>query len=101
MKTMRRVGSELIQERKKHFMEDEKSAFTGDSEDWHHKDLLSALLKANMDSSIPESQRMTDEEVLSRKSTVCVCNGLRKALYLSFWFLEIPTFLVAGHETSR
>ncbi|KLO16841.1 cytochrome P450 [Schizopora paradoxa] len=78
MKTMRRVGNELVQERKHHFLEKEKDAFTDDSEDLHHKDLLSALIKANMDPSIPESQRMTDEEVLS----------------------QIPTFLVAGHETS-
>lgn len=70
MKTMRRVGNELVQERKKHFLEKEKDAFSDDSADLHHKDLLSALIKANMDPSIPESQRMTDEEVLSRKSQV-------------------------------
>jgi len=77
MKTMRRVGAELIQERKKLFM-DEKSGPTVPSDGWQRKDLLSALVKANMDPDIPESQRMSDEDVLS----------------------QIPTFLVAGHETS-
>jgi len=77
MKTMRRVGTELIQERKKLFV-DEKGTLAEASDDWQCKDLLSALVKANLDPSIPESQRMNDEDVLS----------------------QIPTFLVAGHETS-
>lgn len=66
MKTMRRVGSELVQEHKKLFM-DEKGALAGLADDWKHKDLLSALVKANLDPSIPESQRMNDEDVLSRE----------------------------------
>ncbi|KLO13381.1 cytochrome P450 [Schizopora paradoxa] len=77
MRTMRRVGTKLIEERKKLFI-NEKGALAGASDDEQYKDLLSALVKANLDPSIPESQRMTDEEVLS----------------------QIPTFLVAGHETS-
>ncbi|KAJ7480948.1 cytochrome P450 [Mycena latifolia] len=42
------------------------------------RDLLSVLLKANLSSDIPDSQRLTDEEVLG----------------------QIPTFLIAGHETT-
>lgn len=72
MKTMRRVGTELIEERKKLFM-DEKGALIGASDGEHYKDLLSALLGANLDPSIPESQRMNDEDVLSREYQVrCV-----------------------------
>ena len=66
MRTMRRVGTELIEERKKLFV-DEKDPLAGASDDEQYKDLLSALVKANLDPSIPESQRMTDEEVLSRE----------------------------------
>ncbi|EJD01989.1 cytochrome P450 [Fomitiporia mediterranea MF3/22] len=42
------------------------------------RDLLSVLLRANMDTELPDSQRMTDEDVLA----------------------QVPTFLVAGHETT-
>jgi len=43
------------------------------------KDLLSLLLKANTSVDIPDSQRLSDEDVLA----------------------QVPTFLVAGHETTR
>ncbi|KAG6820051.1 hypothetical protein H0H93_006066 [Arthromyces matolae] len=42
------------------------------------RDLLSVLVNSNMATDIPEHQRMTDEDVLA----------------------QIPTFLVAGHETT-
>ncbi|KAJ6600470.1 cytochrome P450 [Mycena vulgaris] len=42
------------------------------------KDLLSVLLKANLSKDIPESQRLSDTEVVS----------------------QIPAFFVAGHETT-
>ncbi|CAK5270143.1 unnamed protein product, partial [Mycena citricolor] len=42
------------------------------------RDLLALLVKANMDKDIPESQRLSDEDVLA----------------------QVPTFLVAGHETT-
>ncbi|KAJ7088755.1 cytochrome P450 [Mycena belliarum] len=42
------------------------------------RDLLSVLLKANMSPDIPESQRMTDAEVIA----------------------QIPGFFIAGHETT-
>ncbi|KAJ7067692.1 cytochrome P450 [Mycena belliarum] len=42
------------------------------------RDLLSVLLKANMSTDIPESQRMTDAEVIA----------------------QIPAFFIAGHETT-
>ncbi|KAJ6456998.1 cytochrome P450 [Mycena vitilis] len=42
------------------------------------KDLLSVLLKANLDTNVPANQRLSDNEVVS----------------------QIPAFLVAGHETT-
>ncbi|KAL5514893.1 hypothetical protein ACEPAG_2209 [Sanghuangporus baumii] len=42
------------------------------------RDLLSVLVRANTDTDLPESQRMNDEDVLA----------------------QVPTFLVAGHETT-
>jgi len=42
------------------------------------RDLLSLLVKANMATDIPESQRLSDKDVIA----------------------QVPTFLVAGHETT-
>ncbi|KAJ7735832.1 cytochrome P450 [Mycena maculata] len=42
------------------------------------RDLLSVLLKANLSADVPENQRLTDQELVS----------------------QIPTFFVAGHETT-
>jgi len=47
-------------------------------EDFEDKDILSLLVRANMASDLPESSRMTDEEVLA----------------------QIPTFLFAGASTT-
>lgn len=66
-KTVARIGSELIQESK---------ATIEDSQG--KRDLLTLLLRANMKKDVPESQKLTDSEVLS----------------------QVPTFLVAGHETT-
>ena len=33
----------------------------------HDRDLLTLLIKANMNTDIPESQRLSDEDVLARK----------------------------------
>ncbi|KAK7438408.1 hypothetical protein VKT23_018021 [Stygiomarasmius scandens] len=70
-KIMDRIGAELVQEAKKSSQEEKDG--TGKS-----RDLLSLLMKANMNTNIPEDQRMSDEDVLA----------------------QIPTFFVAGHETT-
>ena len=71
---MRRIGSMLIAEKKAaiireqaerkalNLKEDENDA----SDNLRGRDLLTLLLKANMATDIPESQRLSDEDVLAR-----------------------------------
>lgn len=64
---MRQIGEDLLRVRKARIagdVYDEKQ----DGNAWG-KDLLSALVRANMDTELPESQRMVDEDVLARKFT--------------------------------
>ncbi|KZV83332.1 cytochrome P450, partial [Exidia glandulosa HHB12029] len=69
-KTMSRIGMELINEKKR--------AIRGGDSKSAGRDLLSLLIRANMDKDVPPHLRLTDEEVLG----------------------QVPTFLVAGHETT-
>lgn len=75
--TMRRIGMQLLQDRRREILgqdsfEDKKTV--EDEEDDYlaakGKDLLSALMRANMDEELPESQRIDDEDVLSRASRI-------------------------------
>lgn len=68
--TMARIGNQLLRESKA------QAAATGEKQS--NRDLLSLLVRANMSSDIPESQRMSDRDVLA----------------------QVPTFIVAGHETT-
>lgn len=43
------------------------------ADDVQGKDLLSLLIKANMASDLPEEKRMTENDVLFRKSWCCLC----------------------------
>jgi cytochrome P450 len=45
---------------------------------------------------IPEDQRLSDEEILARKSA----SSPRPISSTDLGLLEIPTFMVAGHETT-
>ena len=45
-----------------------------EKKDLADRDLLSLLIKANMATDIPESQRLTDEEVLARELPVLLGN---------------------------
>ncbi|KAJ7640464.1 cytochrome P450 [Mycena polygramma] len=70
--TMFRIGRQLLQESKNEMAEN------GTFEKGRSRDLLSLLVRANTAKDIPASQRLSDEEVLA----------------------QVPTFLVAGHETT-
>ncbi len=70
---MKRIGMRLIQEKKAAIIREraEKSeqgkSFNGiERRDLRSRDLLTLLIKANMASDIPESQRLSDEDVLAR-----------------------------------
>ncbi|KAJ6574465.1 cytochrome P450, partial [Mycena capillaripes] len=73
---MRRIGQRLLSESK------QKIADGSSADSIASRDLLSLLVRANTAKDIPEAQRLSDEDVLAHKHT------------------EVPTFLVAGHETT-
>jgi len=87
-KVMRRIGKQLIEEKKTAIraqMTSELDAKVSSEKGGvkrkdigQGRDLLTLLLKANIATDIPESQRLSDEDVLA----------------------QVPTFLVAGHETT-
>ncbi|KAI0672471.1 cytochrome P450 [Trametes maxima] len=77
---MRRIGSQLIAEKKAAILRESSAKKTTDigRRSVQGRDLLTLLIKANMATDIPDSQRLSDEDVLA----------------------QVPTFLVAGHETT-
>ena len=66
--TMQRIGMQLLQQKKAEIMREhsEKSTSALERKDVQGRDLLTLLIKANMASDVPDSQRLTDEEVLAR-----------------------------------
>ena len=93
---MTKIGKELLANAK-------SATLAGATEDGkieknslHGRDLLSLLVKANMATDIPESQKLSDKDVIARTCPPfdAMCTDL---LYST----EVPTFLVAGHETTR
>ncbi|KAF5344244.1 hypothetical protein D9758_012354 [Tetrapyrgos nigripes] len=63
-KTMTSIGRRILRE--------SKTSLTATGEkgnNWRARDLLSLLLRSNMDTNLPESQRMSDEDVVSRHET--------------------------------
>ncbi|KAJ7640602.1 cytochrome P450 [Mycena rosella] len=70
--TMMRIGRKLLADSKRDIAE------TGTFETGRARDLLNLLVRANTSKEIPEHQRLSDEDVLA----------------------QVPTFLVAGHETT-
>ncbi|PCH43025.1 cytochrome P450 [Wolfiporia cocos MD-104 SS10] len=77
-RVMRRIGMQLVAEKKAEVMNVTKTGINDEEKRLHGRDLLTLLIKANMDTEIPESQRLSDEDVLA----------------------QVPTFIVAGHETT-
>jgi hypothetical protein len=65
-------------------------------------DLLSLLIKSNIAADMPESMRMSDSEILSRKRFLFFYNlAFRLGVTVITFVLEVPRFILAGHETSR
>ncbi|KAF7304539.1 hypothetical protein HMN09_00856600 [Mycena chlorophos] len=71
-KKMKSIGQRLLEQSKREVVEN------GTFETGHGRDLLTLLVKANTSKEVPESQRLCDEDVIA----------------------QVPTFLVAGHETT-
>ena len=69
---MRRIGLQLIAEKKAAILAEKNSNGQNgvglERKDVRGRDLLTLLIKANMATDIPENQRLTDEEVLARES---------------------------------
>ena len=58
---MNQIGMQLLRESK-------AAAIASDQKDvLDRRDLLSLLTRANMDKELPESQRLSDEDVLARE----------------------------------
>ncbi|KAI9067998.1 cytochrome P450 [Trametes sanguinea] len=74
---IRRIGMEIIREKKAAISAELAGDASGQTV-LPSKDLLTLLIKANMATDLKKNQRLSDEEVLS----------------------QIPSFLVAGHETT-
>ncbi|KAJ7088434.1 cytochrome P450 [Mycena belliarum] len=70
---MRAIGSQIVSKSKATLQASQDEKVLG-----RRRDLLATLLKANISANIPESQRLTDAEVIA----------------------QIPTFFFAGHETT-
>ncbi|KAH7910533.1 cytochrome P450 [Hygrophoropsis aurantiaca] len=79
-KTMGRIGRELLRDAKASVMASQGNEKNGviEKSSLQGRDLLSLLVRANMATDIPENQKLSDEDVLA----------------------QVPTFLVAGHETT-
>ncbi|KAF8146301.1 cytochrome P450 [Mycena galopus ATCC 62051] len=67
------IASQIVSDSKRDILAQAEKSY-----DSSKRDLLSVLLKANMSTSIPTQQRMSDAEVIA----------------------QIPTFVLAGHETT-
>ncbi|KAG8821238.1 hypothetical protein FRC19_008097 [Serendipita sp. 401] len=78
-KTIRRIGIGLIEDKIRSVMEEKASGGgTELTKGVHDRDLLSLMIKSNMSTTIPPEQRLSTEQMLN----------------------QIPTFLIAGHETT-
>jgi cytochrome P450 len=102
--SIQRIGSELIQNKKNVVLAESSTNGSGavEKQNVQGHDLLSLLIKSNIASDMPESMRMSDSEILSRARLFpCPCSVLCSNSRVIMCILEIPTFLIAGHETTR
>lgn len=66
---MQRIGEELLRQRKRVILGEKVEVdedIEKDTADLKGRDLLSVLVRANLDTELPDSQRMSDEDVLAR-----------------------------------
>ncbi len=99
---MRRIGIGLIQEKKAQIAREKSDSKSGGVErkDMQGRDLLTLLLKANMATDIPDSQRLSDEDVLARESyrahgkscAHTVAQRFRRTHVERLWTIHVLTF---------
>ena len=94
MEAMNRIGRDLLAQAR---AEAEHAEKTGSS-DFKGRDLFSLLVRANMATDLPERLRMSDEDVLSRAWPSFLALTIPADPISPF--PEVPTFMVAGHETT-
>jgi hypothetical protein len=87
---MLHIGSKLLV--------DSKAAIEQNKGSGKSKDLLSLLVRANTSTELTDNQRMSDGDVLAR---AFIFKQFTKTISTLFFTIEVPTFLVAGHETTR
>ena len=112
---MHDIGMQLVAEKKAAIERELAESKEKGRNDMRSRDLLTLLLKANMATDIPDSQRLSDDDVLARK-----CKFSRLHIICSTFFtqrfqrMSLPvvlfigpriltmyrSFLVAGHETT-
>ena len=61
---MTRIGHGLLEESRAIVMSEKNSSLAKDS--WKGRDLLSLLVRANMATDLPSTQRMSDDDVVAR-----------------------------------
>ena len=61
---MTRIGHGLLEDSRAVVMSEKNSSLEKDS--WKGRDLLSLLVRANMATDLPSTQRMSDDDVVSR-----------------------------------
>lgn len=64
LETVRRIGTKMILEKKAEVLATKDVV---ERKDVTSRDLLSLLIKSNMATDLQESERMSDEEILSRR----------------------------------
>jgi hypothetical protein len=79
---VRQVGSRVIEERKAAVLAERSASGSSlvEKQDVQGNDLLSLLVKSNIAADIPESMRLSDFEILSRK---CSCSLIKFTMVLS------------------
>ncbi|KAN0139247.1 Cytochrome P450 [Lactarius tabidus] len=80
---IRAIGRKMISQKKSEILASTDADTKGGvgKKDIQDRDLLSLLIKANMATDIPDNARMSDEDILAHSE-------------------EVPTFIIAGHETT-
>ncbi len=68
---MKQIGADLVEKKKAAILASHEKNFdlSKDDHDTENRDLLTLLMRANMGTDIPESQRLSDEDVIARESS--------------------------------